>query len=84
MTSKDLILKILYQDAEMKTAQWVIGMVDSEQFYSIDNHLIEVKNRNSVTIGKQDIEDVIICKEYHRVVIDKNSLAINRPVSMES
>ena len=69
----------------MQTAQWILGLVDREQLSSPDNSLIEVKNfKYTKTIGKADIHDIKFCKEYDGVVIDKDSFAIYRPVSMET
>ena len=68
----------------MRTAQWILGVVDKEQLFSPINSFIEVKNYGNKVIGKEDIETIKIYREYESVVIDKNSLTINRPVSMES
>jgi hypothetical protein len=68
----------------MRTSQWVLGVVDKAQLFSPINSFIEVKNYGNKVICKEDIEEVRIYKEYESVVIDKDRLAINRPVSMES
>ncbi len=84
MLENDLICKVLFQTAEIRTPQWVLGIVDKEQLFSPINSFIEVKNYGNKVISKENIEEIIIYKEYENVVIDKNNLAINRPVSMES
>jgi hypothetical protein len=84
MVENDLICKILFQSAEMRTAQWILGVVDKEQLFSPINNFIEVKNYGNKVISKGDIEEVKIYKEYESVVIDKTSLAINRSILMES
>jgi len=84
MLENDLICRILFQSPDMRTAQWILGVVDKDQLFSTINSFIEVKNYGNKVIGKEDIEEIKIYREYESVVIDKNSLAINRPVSMES
>ena len=77
-----MICKILFQEAEMRTAQWIIGVIDENQLCSPINGLIEVKNYYNKTIGKVDIKDIIPLKEDESVVIDRIGLAINRSVSI--
>jgi len=84
MLENDLICKILFQEAKVNTTRWVLGVVDKEQLFSPVNRFIEVKNYGNKVIGKEDIVEIKIYKEYESVVIDKISLTVNRPVSMES
>lgn len=84
MLETDLICKILFRNTEMKHAQWVLGVVDKAQLFSPINSFIEVKNYGNKIIGKGDIEEVRIYREYESIVIDKNNFMVNRPVSMES
>ena len=84
MSENDLICKIMFQSPEMRTPLWIIGVIEKEQLFSSVNGFIEVKNYGKKTICKEDIVKIIIYKEHQTVVIDKNSLAINRLVSMES
>lgn len=74
----------LFQSPDMRIAQSILGVVDKEQLFSPINSFIEVKNYGNKVIGKEDIEEIKIYREYESVVIDKNSLAINHPVSIES
>lgn len=84
MLENDLICRILFQSPDMRIAQWILGVVDKEQLFLPINRFIEVKNYGDKVICKEDIEEIKIYREYESVVIDKTSLAINRPVSMES
>jgi hypothetical protein len=73
-TMVDLILKILYRNPETWSSQWIIGIVDKKQLYSSDNHLIEVKNLENKTIGKEDILEFTELEEKRTYVIDKTTL----------
>ena len=84
MLENDLICKILFRSVEMGMTRWIYGVVDKEQLFSSVNSFIEVKNYGNKVISKLDIERIIIYKEYESTVIDKNSLAIIRPVAMET
>ncbi len=84
MLENDLICKILFRSVEMGMTRWIYGVVDKEQLFSSVNSFIEVKNYGNKVIAKTDIERLVICKEYESVVIDKNSLAIIRPMAMET
>ena len=84
MLENDLICRILFRSASMGTPQWILCVVDKEQLFSPSNSFIKVKNYGNKVIGKADIETIKIYREHESVVIDKNSLTINRPVSMES
>ena len=66
----------------MNVVRWILGVVDREQLFSPVNSFIEVKNYGNKVIGKEDIMEIKIYKEHESVVIDKISLAVNRPVSM--
>lgn len=83
MLENDLVCKILFQSVEMQTAQWILGFVNMEQLFLPVNNFVEVKNLCNRVIAKKDIAEIKIYKEYESVVIDKISLAINRPVSTE-
>ena len=82
MLENDLICKILFQETKMNVVRWILGVVDREQLFSPVNSFIEVKNYGNKVIGKEDIMEIKIYKEHESVVIDKISLAVNRPVSM--
>ena len=84
MLENDLICKISFRSSEMRMTRWIYGVVDKEQLFSSVNSFIEVKNYGNKVIGKADIERLVICKEYESVVIDKNSLAIIRPMAMKT
>jgi hypothetical protein len=84
MLDDDLICKISFRSTELQTVLWIIGVVDKKQLFSPINSFIEVKNYGNKVIGKDNIEEIIIYQEYKSIVVDKNSLAINRPVSMEA
>ena len=84
MLENDLICKILFRSEGRQATQWILGVVDKKQLFSSMNSFIEVKNYGNKVIGKEDILEVRVYKEYKTVVIDKGSLALNRPVSMES
>ncbi len=59
MLEDDLICRIWFQEDDMQTAQWIIGVVDYNQIVSPFNGLIEVNNFYNKTIGKRDVKDLI-------------------------
>ena len=84
MLENDLVCKILFRSSGPQTNLWILGVVNKEQLFSPLNSFIEVKNYGNKVIGKEDIVEIIIYKEQESIVVDKNSLSINRPVSMET
>ena len=85
MLENELYCKILFQEDGMQTAQWIIGIIDENQWISPINGLVEVKNYNyNKTIGKADIHDIKPLREDEEKVINKNNLCADRSVSMES
>ncbi len=55
-----------------------------DQLFSSIYNFIEVKNNSNKVIPKGDIGEIKIYREYDVIVIDNISLAVNRPVAMES
>jgi len=84
MLENDVVCNVLFRSVEMLTTQCILGIVDKTQLFSQVNSFIEVKNLCNRVIAKKDIVDIKIYKEYDSMVIDKSSLKINRPISIES
>jgi len=84
MLENDLYCTILFQEDGMQTAQWIIGVIDKNQWISPVSGFVEVKNYYGKTIGKADIQDIRPLKEDEEAIIYKNNLGADRSISMEA
>ena len=84
MLEDDLICRIWFQEDDMQTAQWIIGLVDYNQIVSPFNGYIELKNYFDKTIGKRDIKDIIDVLTGESIFSEMLFVDSSPTVSMES
>lgn len=84
MKKENLICKIHFFDAELKTTRIIIGIVDKTQLFSPLNNFIEVNNYGNKTISKSDVEKIVVYEKQSELVIAKNSLEVNTALKIES